>query len=96
MTDCFDNKHPDHTMEINRLNRVKGQIDGVKKMIEDNRYCPDIITQIRASYKALKAVEVGILEKHFHACVKESFESKNKREIDKKVSELIDIFKKHS
>lgn len=52
---------------INRLNRISGQIDGVKKMIEDNRYCDDILTQLSAIEKAVKSLSSVILERHMYS-----------------------------
>ena len=55
-------KHPSHIENIPRLNRIAGQIEGIKKMIEDGRYCPEIISQLRAVRAAVKAVESNILK----------------------------------
>src|SRR5438046_2580300 len=56
--------HPDHSKHLGRLNRIKGQVDGVEKMITDRRYCLDIITQVRAIAAAAKALETEVLETH--------------------------------
>jgi len=88
------NKHPDHSGEISRLNRILGQIDGVKKMIAERRYCPDIIIQLRAINSATKAVEVSLLETHLEACVIETFKAKNKKDQQQKTEELIKLFKR--
>ncbi len=68
-------KNPSHADNLPRLNRISGQIDGIKKMIEDERYCIDIINQIRAARSALKAVEINILNKHLTHCVAHSLGS---------------------
>ena len=52
-----EKKHPDHSTDIKRLNRIVGQIEGIKKMIEDKRYCQDILTQTKAASSALKSLE---------------------------------------
>ena len=54
---------------ISRLNRVEGQIRGIKKMIENETYCDDVINQIEASRSALKSIEIILLESHIHNCV---------------------------
>lgn len=54
---------------IKRLNRVEGQVRGVKGMIEDDRYCIDVVTQITAIQAALDKVALGLLEDHAHHCV---------------------------
>ncbi len=94
MTNCCDNNHPDHSDENSRLNRMAGQVEGVKKMIEERRYCPDIVTQLRAIQSAAKAVESNILRRHLEACVKDTFASNDKEEVEKKINELLKIFTK--
>ncbi len=81
--------NPSHLENMPRLNRISGQIEGVKKMIEDGRYCPDIIIQLRAIRSAIKAVEANILKKHLQHCVAQSFTEKDK---DKKIEELKMLF----
>lgn len=90
MKDCC-NEHPDHSEETKRLNRASGQLEGIKKMIEERRYCPDIMTQLQAVQSALKSVEANILKRHFESCVKDAFQEGN---ADEKVEELIKLFKK--
>lgn len=53
-----------------RLNRIEGQIRGIRRMIEDDTYCIDILTQVSAATKALHAVGLGLLDGHLHHCVK--------------------------
>lgn len=91
---CCDYNHPNHSKELSRLNRLSGQVDGIKKMIEEHRYCPDIIAQLRAIQSAAKAVESNILRRHLEACVKNAFESNDQSQTDIKIDELINIFKK--
>ena len=85
--------HPDHTRQLPKLNRVEGQIAGIKKMIEESRYCPDIIQQVRATRKALFSVESTLLEGHLNSCVSDAIESKVKSEREQKLSEILQIFK---
>lgn len=73
-----------------RLNIIEGQIRGVKKMIEENRYCADILMQIAAINKALESVENTILESHVKNCVTREIKSGN-NEITK---EIMDLFKR--
>ena len=94
MTNCCNSKHPDHSAEISRLNRLSGQVDGIKKMIEERRYCPDIITQLRAIQSAAKAVESNMLRRHLEGCVKDAFDSNDDAETSQKIDELMQIFKK--
>ncbi len=85
--------NPNHSENLSRLNRISGQLDGIKKMIEDERYCLDIINQIRAVRSALKSVEKNILNKHIKHCVAASFNA-SKKEQQQKIDELISIFEK--
>ena len=79
MTNC--KHHPDYTNELPRLNKISGQINGIKKMIEDRRYCPDIIMQLQAISSACKSVEAILLEKHLESCVLGAFNADNKASI---------------
>ena len=85
-------QHPSHMENIPRLNRISGQIEGIKKMIEEGRYCPEIISQLRAVRAAVKAVESNILQKHLQHCVAQSFASTDDKE--KKIAELKMLFDK--
>lgn len=83
-----------HKETANRLARVAGQVNGVKRMVEEEKYCIDIITQIQAARSALRSVELQILQKHMHHCVSDAFESGNKKEADEKMEELLRVMKK--
>lgn len=63
-------------------------------MIQDRRYCPDILTQTRAATAALKNVEVQILEKHLGHCVSQAMHSKSSSQASEKISEVIEIMKR--
>ncbi len=77
--------------EKKRLNRVRGQIEGVQKMIDEHRYCPDIISQVRAARAALRSIETSILEKHIRGCVHKAMNSKDTNEVETKIRELIQL-----
>ncbi len=77
-----------------RLNRIAGQVDGIRKMIEERRYCVDILTQLRAARQAIKAVEANIIEAHLAACVGDAMRVGNEEAQQKKISELIGVFRK--
>lgn len=89
--------HPSHKKQVSRINRISGQLDGVRGMIEDQRYCPEILTQLRAIRSAVKSLEANVLQTHLSSCVTETFSSRKvtKREKDRKIKELIDIFKRY-
>ena len=54
---------------LQRMRRVEGQVRGIAKMIEDDKYCIDVLTQVSAATKALEAVALGLLEDHLRHCV---------------------------
>ena len=68
------NDHKD--LLLNRLRRVEGQVRGLQRMIDEERYCIDILTQISATSAALDAVALGVLEDHIQHCVSEGGEEK--------------------
>ncbi|MBN8828756.1 MAG: metal-sensitive transcriptional regulator [Sphingobacteriia bacterium] len=86
--------HPSHKDELLRINKIKGQIEGIKKMIEEGRYCPDIIIQLKAVRSAIKNVELNILEKHLDNCLVKAFDSKNYEDDKRKISEIKDLIKR--
>jgi CsoR family transcriptional regulator, copper-sensing transcriptional repressor len=76
---------------LRRLNRIEGQVRGLARMVERDRYCIDIVTQIAAVRAALRRVEGEILEDHVGHCVEHAITSGNRREQRRKVNELIDV-----
>ncbi|MCB0326763.1 MAG: metal-sensitive transcriptional regulator [Bdellovibrionales bacterium] len=83
--------HPDHSAQISRINRVIGQLEAVKRKIENQDYCPDILIQTKAIVSAIKSLETSLLEKHIHHCVKDAI--KSGRDERQKLNELLQIFK---
>lgn len=67
---------------INRLNRIEGQVRGVKKMIEENAYCTDILTQVSAITAALNAFNRELLSNHIHTCVADDIRNGKDETID--------------
>ncbi|MBC7073857.1 metal-sensitive transcriptional regulator [Candidatus Parcubacteria bacterium] len=78
---------------LNRMNYISGHLEGIKKMIEDEKYCVDIMLQIEAVISALKKVNEMILENHLQTCVTKAIKSKNQKERRKKIKELLELFK---
>lgn len=91
---CKPSRHPDHGKQLPRLNRVSGQVEGIKKMIVERRYCPDILIQLRAARAALLAVESALLEAHLKACVTDAFIEGNAKERFQKIEELKELYRK--
>ncbi len=74
---------------LKRLSRIEGQVRGIGRMVEDNRYCIDVITQIAAVRAALRKVEDELLRDHTDHCVEHAIASGNKAEQRKKIGELL-------
>ena len=83
-----------HLEEIVSLKRIEGQIRGIQKMIEERRYCIDILTQLSSVAGAIKRVEKNILNRHLRGCVRESFKNKSGQDSEKKIEEVIDVLQK--
>lgn len=75
----------------NRLKRIEGQVRGVAKMIEEDRYCLDVLTQLRAIRSALVRVETSLLQEHLTHCIEDAIVSGNAAEQRKKAAELIEL-----
>ena len=74
----------------NRINRIIGQMNGVKNMIENDRYCDDILIQLSAIDKAIKGLANIILNDHIHSCVVENVKEDHLEVLD----EIVDLFKR--
>lgn len=83
-----------HDETLHRLARIAGQVQGIRKMVEDRKYCIDIVTQVQAARSALYAVELQILQKHMNHCVSEAFASGSKKVASEKMDELLRVMKK--
>ena len=76
---------------LNRLNRIEGQVRGVSRMVEEERYCIDILTQVQAVRAALAKVETELLRDHLGHCIEGAIVSGDKDEQRKKAEELIEL-----
>jgi DNA-binding FrmR family transcriptional regulator len=77
---------------LKRLARVEGQVRGVARMVEDDRYCIDVITQLSAVRAALRRIEEGVLSDHVAHCVEHAIRSGDRAEQRRKVAELMEVF----
>lgn len=75
-----------------RLKRIAGQVAGIQRMVEDDRYCVDVLQQVAAVRAALDGVGKLVLGQHVETCVAEACASGRKRERDAKLAELLDVF----
>lgn len=83
---------------VSRLRRIEGQVRGIQKMVEEDRYCMDIVAQTRAVVSALRAVEDVIMENHMNTCVAEAFRSQDSAQQREKIDEVMSVlaqFRKH-
>jgi DNA-binding FrmR family transcriptional regulator len=85
-----DNK----TKLLNRLRRIEGQVRGVARMVEDDRYCIDILTQIQALRAALTKVETELLRNHIDHCVRGAFASGGTQDQQQKIEELVEVLQR--
>jgi len=91
---CLKTKHRELTdikALTNRLNRIEGQVRGIKKMVENDVYCTDILTQVSAIQSALNAFNKEILSNHIKTCVVDEIKKDNEEDI---VEELLVTLKK--
>ena len=76
---------------LKRLQRIEGQVRGLSRMVEEDRYCIDIVTQIAAVRAALRRVEDEVLRDHVAHCVEHAVSSGSKSEQRQKIAELMDV-----
>jgi CsoR family transcriptional regulator, copper-sensing transcriptional repressor len=76
---------------VKRLSRIEGQVRGLARMLEEDRYCIDIVTQISAVRAALRRVEEEVLREHISHCVEHAIVSGNAAEQRRKIAELMDV-----
>jgi DNA-binding FrmR family transcriptional regulator len=76
---------------IRRLSRIEGQVRGLSRMVEEDRYCIDIVTQLSAVRAALRRVEQEVLRDHVGHCVRHAMQSDDIEDQDRKLSELMDV-----
>ncbi|GAB6088462.1 metal-sensitive transcriptional regulator [Spirochaeta dissipatitropha] len=76
---------------LDRLSRIEGQVRGIRRMVEEDRYCMDILTQTRSVFAAIRGVEEYILENHLHTCVTEAIRSGDHNEQSRKMDEIMEL-----
>jgi DNA-binding FrmR family transcriptional regulator len=81
---------------VKRLNRIEGQVRGIARMVTEDRYCIDIITQIAAAQAALRKVEGELLQNHVSHCVEHAIASGNAEDQRQKVAELMEVLNRRS
>lgn len=79
-----------------RLRRVEGQVRGLQKMVEDERYCPEILEQMSAVHASLRSIERVLLRGHLQHCATEALRSGDEKKAQRTYEELTELFYKHS
>jgi DNA-binding FrmR family transcriptional regulator len=79
-----------------RLRRVEGQVRGVQKMVEDDRYCPDVLMQMSAIHESLRAVERILMKDHLQHCATEALRSGDDNQAQRTYNELTELFYRHA
>jgi DNA-binding FrmR family transcriptional regulator len=79
---------------LKRLRRIEGQVRGLARMVEEDRYCIDIVTQIAAVRAALRRAEEEILSQHVAHCVAHAIRSGDKNDQRQKIAELMDVVRR--
>lgn len=77
-----------------RLRRIEGQVQGIQRMVEEEKYCVDILLQLAAVRGAVGQVEKLLLGRHIQSCVADAMRSGRAREREKKIDELLEVFTK--
>ena len=81
---------------LNRIRRINGQVEAVGRMIDEEEYCVDVLMQISAATGALAKVGQIVLENHLKTCVMEAMKNDDDADRDKKLKELIKLFRKYA
>ena len=89
-------KHAADPKTVARLARIEGQVRGVARMIEDGRYCIDVLNQVQAIKAALRKVEEELLKGHAAHCVEDAIESGDAADQRKKFAELVELFGRYA
>lgn len=83
--------HENRAKILNRLSRIEGQVRGVARMVEEDRYCIDVLTQVQAVRAALAKVEAELLKDHLNHCIEGAIVSGDAEEQRKKANELVEL-----
>jgi DNA-binding FrmR family transcriptional regulator len=81
---------------LGRLRRIEGQVQGIQRMVEEEKYCVDILLQLTAVEGAVEQVQRLLLGRHIESCVADAIRSGSSRDRQKKVDELLDVFSRFS
>jgi len=77
---------------LGRLRRIEGQVQGIQRMVEEDKYCVDILLQLAAVHGAVEQVQKLLLGRHIASCVSDAIKTGNARDRQKKMDELLEVF----
>jgi len=83
-----------HTANLIALRRIEGQIKGIQRMIEEKKYCVDIVNQVHASINALRRVAEKILAKHMEHCVADAIKGESEQQKKEKIDEIMEVIRR--
>ncbi|MBI5083153.1 MAG: metal-sensitive transcriptional regulator [Acidobacteria bacterium] len=83
------------TANLKRLRRIEGQIRGLHRMVEEDRYCPDIITQIASAQEALRSVGRALMKNHLHHCATKAIREGSAEQTERVYDELLELIYRH-
>ncbi|HUK45295.1 MAG TPA: metal-sensitive transcriptional regulator [Gaiellaceae bacterium] len=86
--------HGDKASLVKRLHRIEGQVRGIERMVEEDRYCIDVLTQIAAVSTALESLALKLLDEHVEHCVADALASGDKGEAGRKAAELLEAVRR--
>lgn len=81
---------------LRRLRRIEGQVRGLHRMVEEDRYCPDILVQLSAAQEALRHVGRALMANHLRHCVTEALRDGSDARVESTYDELLELIYKHS
>lgn len=88
------NPMPSHTDQLANLNRIEGQVRGIAKMIQEERYCLDILNQCRSVHVALEGVEKKIFKRFLETCVKDAFKKSTNGDLEPLMNEIVSLLER--
>jgi DNA-binding FrmR family transcriptional regulator len=91
MSDNIKLSETSHELQLSRLNKIEGQVRGIKKMIQDKRYCMDILIQLKSTISALKKVRNNVLKGHLLGCINCGLINSNQEAAEEKIKELANL-----
>ena len=94
MSPTLPGYHADKAVLVKRLHRIEGQVRGIERMVEDDRYCIDVLTQIAAVSTALESLALRLLDEHVQHCVAGALASGDEDEAGRKATELLEAVRR--